>query len=34
MVQKRKKAQFNLIDALIVIIILALIGTAAYLIFG
>ena len=34
MIQKRKKAQFNLIDALIVIIILALIGTAAYLIFG
>ncbi len=34
MVQKTKKAQFNLIDALIVIIILALIGTAVYLLFG
>ena len=34
MVQKRKKAQFNLIDALIVIIILGLIATAIYLIFG
>lgn len=34
MVQKRKKTQFNLIDALIVMIILALIATAVYLIFG
>ena len=34
MVQKRKKAQFNLIDALIIIIILALISAAAYLIWG
>lgn len=34
MVQKRKKAQFNLIDALIVLIILGLIGVSIYLIFG
>lgn len=34
MVQKRKKVQFNLIDALIVIIMLGLIGMAAYLLFG
>ena len=34
MIQKRKKAQFNLIDALIVIIILGLMGVATYLLFG
>lgn len=34
MIQKRKKAQFNLIDVLIVIFILALIAMAAYWIFG
>ena len=32
--QKRKKVQFNLIDALIVIVILGLIGVAAYLLLG
>ena len=34
MIQKRKKAQFNLIDVLIVMVILGLIATAAYWIFG
>lgn len=34
MVQKRKKAQFNLIDAFIIVFIVAVIATAAYLLFG
>lgn len=34
MIQKRKKSQFNLIDVLIVMVILGLIATAAYWIFG
>ena len=34
MIQNRKKATFNLLDALIVILILGLIGTVVYGLFG